>query len=272
MEAGKIVYFSDLLPVKYPQLSTVLQEVLHSIGVQTQLVERTKDIWIRDYMPVRINDSEFVSFNYDPDYLRVPRYQNLRTEFRTLGIELKGKVRYSDIILDGGNVERFNRTAFLVDKCFDENPAYTVSDLETELRHILDVDQLHFLPWDKSDIIGHIDGILRFYDSNTVILNDYRNDNNPANKNIHYYIKSLGYDLIELPYNPYRNKSDLDATGVYTNYIHVNDAILLPVFNQAEDARAIDILKELYGHDQVFTINCEQLAKEGGLLNCVTWL
>jgi hypothetical protein len=33
-------------------------------------IEGTKDIWIRDYMPIQLSDDKFLVYKYDPDYLK----------------------------------------------------------------------------------------------------------------------------------------------------------------------------------------------------------
>ena len=63
------VYFSALLPEACPVTYKGLVEVLDRHGVPHSLLEGTRDIWCRDYMPVQMTDHEFVSFDYHPDYL-----------------------------------------------------------------------------------------------------------------------------------------------------------------------------------------------------------
>ena len=48
------VFFSDLLPTKCPVLYKALSEKLHEKGVHFGLLNNTKDIWCRDYMPIQI--------------------------------------------------------------------------------------------------------------------------------------------------------------------------------------------------------------------------
>ena len=40
------------------------------------MLQGTKDIWAVDYMPVQIQDDEFVQFVYNPDYLQSKKWRN----------------------------------------------------------------------------------------------------------------------------------------------------------------------------------------------------
>ncbi|GAB6162128.1 hypothetical protein JCM12298_12870 [Desulfothermus naphthae] len=64
------LYFSDLLPSKYPIFWRNLAEILQQAEINYNFLAHTKDIWCRDYMPVQIDKNEFIQFKYDPDYLK----------------------------------------------------------------------------------------------------------------------------------------------------------------------------------------------------------
>ena len=62
------VYFSALLPEVCPVTYSGLVEILDRYGVPHSLLEGTKDIWCRDYMPIQTIDNRFVLFRYEPTY------------------------------------------------------------------------------------------------------------------------------------------------------------------------------------------------------------
>jgi agmatine deiminase len=47
---------------------------------------------------------------------------------------------------------------------------------------------------------------------------------------------------------------------------------VLPVFGKEEDNQAITIIKEAFPGKAVETIDYNDVALEGGLLNCTTWV
>ena len=87
----------------YKNAADRLFAALHAAGLEYQLIDGARDIWLRDFMPVQIWDSSFVSFRYEPSYLK--NEPELQTNFKSdLSAQFPFSVTYSDINLDGGNV------------------------------------------------------------------------------------------------------------------------------------------------------------------------
>ena len=63
------VFFSALLRDRCPITFNGLTEVLDKHEVPWSLLEGTKDIWCRDYMPIQILPNQFMGYDYHPDYL-----------------------------------------------------------------------------------------------------------------------------------------------------------------------------------------------------------
>jgi len=62
------------------------------------------------------------------------------------------------------------------------------------------------------------------------------------------------------------------AVGIYVNYLEVNNLIVLPVFGRDEDKQAVDIIQNAFPDRIIETIDYNDVAFEGGLLNCTTWV
>ena len=81
--------------------------------------------------------------------------------------------------------------------------------------------------------------------------------------------------MIQFPYfetEDYSSDGIPSAKGCYINYIEVGNLIILPKFNVPDsDKRAVEIIKEHMPKKNIETIDCEDLALEGGVLNCITW-
>lgn len=52
---AKEVYFSKLLSKRYPEFSNNLLNILKRYDIDYEFIDGTKDIWMRDYMPLRLN-------------------------------------------------------------------------------------------------------------------------------------------------------------------------------------------------------------------------
>mgnify|MGYP000097644448 CR=1 FL=1 len=92
-------------------------------NVPYHFLSNTKDIWLRDFMPVRTDSGRLVSFRYEPSYLN--GFPSLRTDFRQeIAPQLHLPVTYSGINLDGGNVvySPSHQKVIVSDRVFAENP------------------------------------------------------------------------------------------------------------------------------------------------------
>lgn len=62
------------------------------------------------------------------------------------------------------------------------------------------------------------------------------------------------------------------AIGVYINYLEVNNLIVVPVFGREEDKEDVAAIQKAFPNKQVESINYDDVALEGGLLNCTSWV
>ena len=129
------IYFPALLPMLYPTDAETLFTALAAHDVPYALLDGTRDVWVRDFMPV--------SFRYEPSYLKNDPV--LRTDFRKdLAPQLGLPVTYSNINLDGGNVvfSPSGARVLISDRVFSENPEYPPAVLVHELSELLEAEVL----------------------------------------------------------------------------------------------------------------------------------
>ena len=241
----------------------------HALGSALGGVPGAKDIWCRDFMPVAVPGGSFVQFRYDPDYLR--RYPKLRTTNGAKLLKLRNCIR-SDLIVDGGNILRLGNTAILTDKVYRENPRYERRPLDAKLMELLKVDRLIFIPIEPGDVCGHADGVLAFIDEKTLLVHDYSRVSLAYGKAITRLLRSHGFELVPFPYSP---SDDVfngmpSAEGIYINFLQTTKQIFLPTYGRREDDEALRTL-ERFTKKQLVPVHCNQLAKQGGVLHCVTW-
>jgi hypothetical protein len=120
------------------------------------------------------------------------------------------------------------------------------------------------------------DGIseeIRFIDPDTVLVNEY-----PKNKtyedfaySLRWSLRNAGLHYVEFPYNSWQNEDENDATGCYINFLEIGNYIFYPVFADHSDQMALIKLKKVFKDRQIIDIDCRDLAKLGGILNCATW-
>ncbi|TDG37120.1 hypothetical protein EZJ43_03095 [Pedobacter changchengzhani] len=266
------IYLADTLKLKYPKFSNDFQKILKQAGVDFSFLPNTKDVWAVDYMPIQINENEFVQFQYHPDYLiDTIKWKKTISDTDLICEKIGLKTKKSEIILDGGNVIKSDNKVIMCDKIFLENSEIEFKELVKQLETLFQVDKITFIPTHPLDKIGHADGILRFYDEQTVLLNQFSNDDKKFEIACKASLKNAGIDFIEIPYNPYQNTKNIDATGIYINYLEVGNTIILPVFGISEDDEAVKKFEVLFPNHNILTLKSCDLAKDGGVLNCITW-
>jgi agmatine deiminase len=268
------IYFSSLLKQQFPNLTANLEQKLHNQKIAFSYLTDTKDIWCRDYMPIQIGKDEFVLFNYFPSYLKgTPQ---LRTDNKKVCEKHGINFIFSPISLDGGNVVRFNDKVILTDKIFTENKTKIGdSSLLNTLEKTLKAEVI-IIPAEEDDTVGHADGMVRFLDNKTILVNDYSKTNSKKSfqKNLYSALATKNLEIIFTPYFPdenwySKNKYDIaPATGVYMNFLQVGNTIFLPQFSIPQDNAVVSFFSNYF---KIIKIDCKELAKHGGLLNCISW-
>lgn len=261
-----MIYFSNLLPVLYPTDAEALFTALAAHDVPYALLEGTRDVWVRDFMPVRTGSGKLVSFRYEPSYLR--DCPELRTDFRRdIAPQLALTPLYADINLDGGNVvfSPSGARVLISDRVFSENPEYPSAVLMRELSELLEAEVI-VLPSLKSDMTGHADGMARFLDDRTVLCNRPLSSCG-FEQQVKRAVQDCGLDAVDFPFVP---TGGVSAVGCYLNYLETERVVFLPVFGIEQDAEAETSARQLFSKE-IVPVNIREIAQQGGCLNCISW-
>lgn len=260
------IYLSNLLPRQYPSDAETLFTALATHDVPYALLDGTRDVWLRDFMPVRTRSGKLVSFRYEPSYLW--DCPELRTDFRRdIAPQLGLPVTYSNINLDGGNVvfSPSGARVLISDRVFSENPEYPPAALVRELSELLEAEVI-VLPSLKSDMTGHADGMARFLDDRTVLCNRPLSSCGFEQK-VKRSVRDYGLDAVDFPFVP---TGGVSAVGCYLNYLETEQAVFLPVFGLKQDGEAVSAAERLFPKP-VIPVMIPHIAAEGGCLNCISW-
>ncbi len=265
------VYFSkqtkDYLPEFYEQITAILTEN----NIEFDFLKSTKDYYCRDYMPVQVAKNEFVQFVFNPiSYFDKKDFAYIANPVR---IQLDNNLIqpvYSRLILDGGNVVKGKGKAIITDKVFTDN-RYQMKDSEIldELERLLGVEVI-IIPALKEDKTGHADGMIRFINENTVLINELGFEGDEQwEKDFLTVLKEHQLEYKELPVFDSGNH---DAIGIYINYLHLGNLIIVPIFDHPnKNNLALEKMKEYFPNHKIERINATELAKNGGVLNCASW-
>ena len=265
------LFLADSLPEKHKEFFEQFKELLTSFEVDFELLPNTKDIWAVDYMPIQIHENTFVQFNYNPDYLQQKKWRVTISNADNICKAIHISQVKSNLVVDGGNVIRAKDKVIMCDKVFKENLNVSRKNLIELLHSYLQVSKIIFIPTQLNDVFGHADGVVRFIDEHAVLINDYKKQDFEYEEKLKSILEKENLNWVGIPYNPYSNKTKLSARGVYINYLHMKGLIILPVFGMKEDEVTVEWLERIFYRENIITIDCNEIAEEGGLLNCISW-
>lgn len=270
---------------------------LNSYGInQNNIVfvnEQSNSIWFRDYgqWNVYTNDVDsllWVDWIYNrprpyddalpvalADMLDIPLYQTLSAPY--------------DLVNTGGNfmVDGFG-TAFASELILEENDGTGYGDSnhsEAAIDQIMDqfmgIDRYIKMPTLPYDGIHHIDMHMKLLDEETLLIGQYPNgvaDGPQIESNLNYVLNNFNsvfgtaYKVIRIPMPPeggqYPNQNGDYRT--YTNSVFVNEAILVPTYEQQWDTTALRIYREALPGYKVVGIDCNEIITASGAIHCIT--
>lgn len=255
----EVVYFSEHLATtpKYHQSFHRIIEILRRYQVEYHLLKSTKDIWCRDYMPIRVRENHFIQFRYEPSYLQ--NYSDLQSNpVQVLKANNLSGV-YSDLNLDGGNVIRSKEKVIITERVFMENPTWEKKAIKRSLEELLEVEVIWAPALDpQNDMTGHADGYLRFVDDNTVLVNCLDKEFKYWRDGFLKMTEANKLSYIEMPWFDEKVKKRPDsAIGIYVNFLEVGKLILFPVFEIKgnRDQEALDIMHKAFPTHRIEPVN-----------------
>lgn len=261
------VYFSSWLKSDYPKIYQELAKILNKHNVAYDIIAGTKDIWCRDYMPLQIGNNRYLKYSYKPDYLvKKPCYRKYITDTANICRDMNLNTKNTSLIIDGGNVVKVGNKVIMTEKVFVENNNIEANDLKNEIEKQMECEVV-FIPWDRKEIYGHSDGIIKPISDNAVLMTNYHDFDNEYTSKVKK-ILSAHFDIAELSYNV---KEPNPRNWAYINFLSVGNLIVLPALGIEEDEQALSQIRQYYPDCIIEQLNISNLIKKGGGLNCVSW-
>lgn len=259
------IYFSSLLKQKkYLPFYNRLVKLFNDNNLSCEFIEGTKDIWMRDFMPVKSTDAKYIQFDYHPIYLK--KYPKYITDGSLIAKKLGIETIKTDIKLDGGNFVCYNGKAIITSRIFKENPNYSKQELTDKIKNLLKLDKIIIIE-EENDTYGHSDGMVRFVDDNIVLINEYPKKDIKYKKKLTDVLEKENLKYIEMP----STDNITNAIGLYINYLQVENIIVLPAFNIDTDKKTLEMFKGIFNEYKILQLDCTEIAKDGGVLNCISW-
>ncbi|MBN2342124.1 MAG: agmatine deiminase family protein [Deltaproteobacteria bacterium] len=191
-----------------------------------------------------------------------------------------------DFVLEGGSIESDGAgTILTTSTCLlseNRNDGLNRSQIEYELKRRLGAERVlwldhGFLEGDDTD--SHIDTLARFCDTQTiayVACDDSDDIHFSALQQMKNQLESfrtlngMPYRLVPLPMADASFDAADRLPATYANFLILNHAVLVPVYNSPKDEIALQTLKSIFSDRDVVGIDCRVLIKQHGSLHCVT--
>lgn len=258
----------------------------------------TNDVWVRDNGPIfvkdgsgnlKIEDWGFNGWGGDYNYnLCNPIPTSIGTAIGMPVINLNTTMvnEGGAVELDGNGVLLATRSSILEQTVTNavRNPGMTQGQAETIFTQYLGVTKFiwlngAFTPGEVTDF--HIDGFAKFVDDSILVTMN--------NADLTYWgtsaadiatlynasnISSQVYTKVYLPLTlndvVTTSSVNLGYKGSYVNYYVANGVVLVPNYNDPNDAVANGIIQSLYPGRTAIGIDVRNLYENGGMVHCVT--
>lgn len=193
----------------------------------------------------------------------------------------------SDLVVEGGGfLSDGDGTLITAETCVlnpNRNPGWTKMQAEAELRAMLGVRKVIWLPGDVTDTAtdGHVDGYLAVVRPGTVLLEVVADPADPRfpimaenRKVLETETDARGrrFDLLpiaEAPRSAVPDGEDAYCRS-YVNFYIANGGIVAPAYGIAEDAGVRETLRLAYPERAIAMVPLRDLFRGGGGIHCIT--
>jgi len=297
----KVVEFeSVLLVVKSESQQQTVGAMLRQAHADTKqvkyIIQNTNRSWMRDSGPIVVQRSdgkrEALQFRFNG----WAKYANHRLDWKiSAAVATALKVPLTEVlyqgrpvVLEGGAIEVNGKgTLITTEECLLDqktqvrNPGYTKQDYAAIFQEYLGVTNVIWLGEgiEGDDTHGHVDDICRFVNPTTVVACVEPNKKDVNHRRLEKNLDRLKQarleegsklEVVPLPMPGRLDFEDLRLPASYVNFLVTNGCVLVPTFNDPNDAIALGVLGELFPNRQVIGIHAVDLVWGLGTLHCLS--
>jgi agmatine deiminase len=255
-----------------------------------ELVEiATNDVWCRDHGPIfikNIQSGELALTDWEFHGWGGKFEANLDNEVPGKIAQHLGLKKFSyPFELEGGGIEVSGDGLLLTTEAVQNNPNRATGRddqaFHQAIREGLGIQELLWIGEGlaNDDTDGHIDNLARFVAPRTLLAVTEKNPASPNHLPLQKNLQRLRemrvagqqkLEVIELPLPTPIQLAGRDLPPSYANFLIVNDAVLVPIYQQASDDQALGIIRECFPQRRVIGLDCRVLLIEGGALHCLS--
>lgn len=254
-------------------------------------IHETDDVWVRDNGPMFVYDENdnlkildwgFNGWGNDTPYEKCDIIPTALSEDLSMPV-----IDLSAMVLEGGAIEHDGNGTMMATRSSvthpSRNPDLTEIEIETYLSTYMGISNFVWLDGVYGSEITdmHIDGFVKFLNDSAILtfnesdlqywevsqkdIDTLMNAKNAVGRPYHFVTVPLTQNNVTTAYG-----YDLGYKGSYCNYYIANNAVLVPNYNDPNDAVANDIIQDLHPERTVVGIDVRNLYEYGGMVHCVT--
>jgi agmatine deiminase len=256
----------------------------------------TNRSWMRDSGPIVVKredgSSEALKFNFNG----WAKYSNYRLDKHVpeaiatqLQIPLTPVIyKNRHVVLEGGAIDSNGLgTLITTEECLlhpdiqVRNQGFSREDYEQVFSEYLGISNTIWLGEgiEGDDTHGHVDDLCRFVNTDTVVAVKEPNKNDVNHLRLEDNIRRLKnarlengkpLNIAEIPMPARLDFENMRLPLSYANFLILNKAVLVPLFNDKNDYRALGVLNELFPGREVIGISAIDLIWGLGTLHCLS--
>lgn len=249
------------------------------------------DSWLRDSGPTFVLDAAGARaaavFTFNAWGAKCLPFDQDAAVGRRVATLASARVFCSDLIVEGGGfLSDGEGTLITAESCVlnpNRNPGWTKAQADAELRAMLGVQKVIWLPGDLTDgaTDGHVDGYVAFFRPAAVLCETVADPADPRfaimaeNRRVlesQTDARGRRFELlpiVEAPRAAVPDGEELYCRS-YVNFYLANGAVIAPAYGIAEDAAAAATLRRAYPDRQIVPLELRDLFRGGGGIHCIT--
>lgn len=250
------------------------------------------DTWARDHGPLAVMTGrgiELLDFRFNAwgGKFHWEKDNALNRHLANAGAFGKCPLRSLDFVLEGGSIDSDGQgTLLTTSECLltpTRNPHMDRTAIEQFLHEILGAERIlwlnhGYLAGDDTD--SHIDTLARFCAPDHIcyvhcpdVADEHYSALAAMEEELREFRQPDGspYRLTPLPWpDPLFDEAGERLPATYANFLIINGAVLLPVYDVPQDRDAIAVMQDIFPDREIIPIDCRALVRQHGSLHCVT--
>lgn len=251
----------------------------------------SNDTWARDHGGITVSNGKelkILDFTFNGWGQKFgAEKDNLITEKLHLSKAFKAPLEKVNFVLEGGAIETDGLGTLITTRhCMQSphrNPSFSEEQINNLLYQSFGTSNIYwlnngYLAGDDTD--SHIDTLVRFCNPTTIAYvkcDDQQDEHYDSLLKMEAELMNLvdingnSFHLVPLPWPDACFANDgqrLPAT--YANFLIINEAVLLPIYEVNQDQEAINVLTNIFPERIIIPVLCRTLIKQHGSLHCIS--